>query len=1053
MKTLTSFVVLTLLGPLLYLHPAPPALGEVSGGVLEDVRDDLAYAILTTSDLAEAFRPLAEWKTSKGVPAQIFLLDGEGGVLSSYDGRDEPERIHNFLRDLKERSPSLTWLLLGGDSEIIPCRRLYVNWTYQEGSNLEEDTVISDYYYAGLDSSWDLDGDGVYGEEGEQDFGADLYVGRLPVSNLTEAEGAVQKILRYERDPPPGMWAATALFAGALMDRPNVLDDLSTPIDEGYNDYKDNGYEALQRCLQWVPPEVVPFLLYDYERMLGGGYTPAEDILNRTTFMEYWETGFSVVGTVSHGLSTGEGLVDYKGLSGGFQPLWSDYELYMEYSDPLTLSNGDKLPLLYTSSCASGRFQEEDDTNFEKLVVAPTGGVIGLIGATADTYRGEFFVNRSSYGNWWLFENFFRIFYSGHFRPGEALYLLKEAYENHVWEPQNPYQNQSDFRMYRTDILAYNLLGDPEVPVYTSSPKNFNISHPPLWHVEDQKLEIRIMDEGGEPVEGATVVIFGGELYLRGRSGEDGYVSFQLRPRGLYEVNLTVTAHNFIPFQGKIAITSRVDLAPLGDVEIYPAIPTRGARFYLNFTCMNGGTYPSPGTIVRAWLYDSSGRVVDVTDRYLPSLRGGESYNISLYFVATEGLNRVEVVLDYTGEVLESSEVNNRFNITFRANEPVRIGGIPSQVLWEDTPLSEVASPINLSLYTLDPDSYPEPVHFTATSESGGIACEIVDGHFLDLIPTEDFYGNERVRVTASDGASEYTYIFTVLVKGVNDPPSLSEFINITTVQGRYTVFNVTVKDPDSEELEAIVKGPFNYRWVERGLLQLNITPGNDLVGVSLFTLVVSDGVNNTTSTIVLEVKNVNDPPRAESPGRVEVRAGERVRIPINIEDPDGDPLTWEVIGDFRDVKDMVVENDTVIFTVPRGMKGNRILVIIFRDPFNATDEVEIELVISPGEGGIPGGVGSLSWELLIIVIILIVVLVGVTIWWERRPHGRPLISGWAREALPGPGKDLKSKDFKEIKSGKTPGKEGREGERKKPLTEDIEETLEEVAEEIFEEK
>ena len=78
-------------------------------------------------------------------------------------------------------------------------------------------------------------------------------------------------------------------------------------------------------------------------------------------------------------------------------------------------------------------------------------------------------------------------------------------------------------------------------------------------------------------------------------------------------------------------------------------------------------------------------------------------------------------------------------------------------------------------------------------------------------------------------------------------------------------------------------------------------------------------------------------------------------------------------------------------------------------------------------------------------------VLVGVTIWWERRPHGRPLISGWAREALPGPQKPLKSKDFKE--KGIPPPPQDRKREEKKPLAEDFEKTLDEMIEEIFNEK
>ena len=86
------------------------------------------------------------------------------------------------------------WVLLGGDTEIIPKRGVYAS----SGSYVQT-SLPTDLYYACLDGPWNDDGDGYWGEYndgangGDIDFSAEIYIGRASVSNASELSNFVAK--------------------------------------------------------------------------------------------------------------------------------------------------------------------------------------------------------------------------------------------------------------------------------------------------------------------------------------------------------------------------------------------------------------------------------------------------------------------------------------------------------------------------------------------------------------------------------------------------------------------------------------------------------------------------------------------------------------------------------------------------------------------------------------------------------------------------------------------------------------------------------------------
>ena len=177
-------------------------------GVSVESSEDYQYLIITSSGLKSAFSPLLEWKIKKGIKATIVSVDS---ILNAYPGRDDPEKIRNFL--IEAYLNGAIWVLLGGDEDVVPVRYAYPTNTSTPPEVTKQQ--ICDLYYSDVDGEWDLDNDGIWGEYGDDspDIYPDLFVGRVPCNNSGEATSFVEKLLLYEKNPGNG---STAYLTSAL---------------------------------------------------------------------------------------------------------------------------------------------------------------------------------------------------------------------------------------------------------------------------------------------------------------------------------------------------------------------------------------------------------------------------------------------------------------------------------------------------------------------------------------------------------------------------------------------------------------------------------------------------------------------------------------------------------------------------------------------------------------------------------------------------------------------------------------------------------------------
>ena len=117
------------------------------------------YLIICPDEFKEEVIPLAVHRTKIGLPTRIYTLES---IEGNFSGVDREQKVHRFLRSMHRNHSTFKWLFIVADSEHLMPRPLW-HYAYDRGQPFEN-FYYSDVYYAGLDSDWDDDGDGRFGE-------------------------------------------------------------------------------------------------------------------------------------------------------------------------------------------------------------------------------------------------------------------------------------------------------------------------------------------------------------------------------------------------------------------------------------------------------------------------------------------------------------------------------------------------------------------------------------------------------------------------------------------------------------------------------------------------------------------------------------------------------------------------------------------------------------------------------------------------------------------------------------------------------------------------
>ena len=519
------------------------------------------YLIITHDNFFQEVLPLADWKEKKGLTTKIV---NTSEIVPSGPTADD---IADYIQDAYDTwNPAPSYVLLVGDSDFIPTHYRNPHPSDKHGGF----ATATDLYYATVDGT---------------DYFPDIYVGRLSVDTAAQATTIINKILDYERPPP----ADADFYSNA-----SACAYFQDEEEEGMT--RRDGFEDK------------PFVLTSEEirnYLLAQGYTvdriyTAETDVTPTNYSPapgdyyFWDygnplpaallrPGFAWNGgalNITKAISDGRFLVYHRGhgvsgnfwnhdaenwsLPDGLGDLWVNLMFGTRDLSRLTNSNSGELPVVFSVECQCGWFDneidEKNDGNLtrnydcfcEEFTRLPNGGAIAAIGATRDSYSGH---------NDALLKGFIDAIWPGFDPafPSGGLFSLGQVLTYGKAYMANVYGYSGSFRddtMLTFEL--YHLFGDPELPIWTAQPEALDVT--PLRTIgsgRHQEFVVTVNDSAGAAVYHARICLRKeNDIHESVYTNTAGQAFFDVTPSSGGQMDITVTKHNYRPYEGSITVTS-----------------------------------------------------------------------------------------------------------------------------------------------------------------------------------------------------------------------------------------------------------------------------------------------------------------------------------------------------------------------------------------------------------------------------------------------------------------------------------------------------------------
>jgi len=469
---------------------------------------EVAYLIVTNEAMASTFQKLADAKTKKGVPAVVRTTEW---ISENYRaGADLAESIRIFIREAYEKW-GVEWVLLGGDTEVIPARFGFV--AFYTG-----DFIPTDMYYSCLDGSWNADADSLWGEAyhsstdtgDDCDLYAEVYLGRLPASNAAEAGVLVNKTINYAIPIDAGskskfLMLAEVVFPSDYHPGDAIILDGAEISQAVYTSHLNGN------------PDVTTARLYE-------NYTayPGSTQLLRTLSIDSMNAGTGHILHVGHGykynMSVGDGSI-------------------LNY-DANSLTNGNKIFAMYLMNCTNVAF--DTDCLAEYFLLNPNGGALSVTGASRSAFP--------SASRPYLDTYYHMLFDQDITQLGKLHALSREPYTS------SAFGETAD----RWTHFIYNLLGDPETCLFQGRARTFAVVKPASALFGPNDIQIQVTS-GGAPYDSAFVCLYKkGDDYRYAPTGPTGAVTFDdFLCKSSGPIYVTVTGLNHGRYLDSIMVASQ----------------------------------------------------------------------------------------------------------------------------------------------------------------------------------------------------------------------------------------------------------------------------------------------------------------------------------------------------------------------------------------------------------------------------------------------------------------------------------------------------------------
>jgi hypothetical protein len=431
--------------------PVPTIVGEVAPQNLHGMpqTDMIILApkafVSEAERLANVHRSYDRLSVAVVTPEQVYNEFSSGG--------QEATAIRRFMKMFYDRRTSdddaPKYLLLFGDGRFDN-RKLTKVWesssdnyivTYQSVESIGESSYVSDDYFGFL-----------HDNEGADPINATMYlgIGRFPVTTVTQAKDAVNKVISYIENSNYGFWKNKLCF---------VADD-GNSSDNHKIDHMEESDLLTQYIEENHPQYVSRKLFFDaYKKSNSGGKPTYPDI--RTNIRKELNEGVLIINYTGHGDAES----------------WAE-EKVMTLAD-ISNATYPNLPLWITASCVFAPFDAAGVSAGESVFLNKKSGGIGLYTTARVAYSdANLLINKLFLTN--LFE---KQENGRHQTLGEVLKNSKNAVKS------------SNGSVINQRIMSFILIGDPALTLAFPDDYNMEITEINGQPVTDKPVTFKAFEK------------------------------------------------------------------------------------------------------------------------------------------------------------------------------------------------------------------------------------------------------------------------------------------------------------------------------------------------------------------------------------------------------------------------------------------------------------------------------------------------------------------------------------------------------------------------------
>ncbi|MFH1686659.1 MAG: C25 family cysteine peptidase [bacterium] len=424
------------------------------------------------------------------------------------------------------------------------------------------DLIPSDAYYADYDDDWTYE----------------LYVGRVTANNAQQIGLFIDKLFTYEIDPPQEEYALEVCLLGMDLtlasEPPNYM---ATPTE----------YMKIGIDVSYIPNRFSVLPVYD-----------SQTYDHWAAFNLALNNGVNLVNHSDHSSKAVMGTGDLN--HGSYFYVWQIDDI----------ANDGRLSNIFSLGCHALEMDYNDCIGEHFVIYHDNRGAVSF---TGNTRSGWFYVG--DYGglscrldiNWWR-----AIFQQNQYRLGQAL----------AWTKSNSPATSA----YNYSQWTLNLLGEPEMPLWTDEILSLNVSHNDTLPVVSSQFTVHVTAALNAPLPAARVCLWkGDEVYERALTNVLGDAAFDVAPASHGQMLITVTHRNYLPYRDSAEV--RGNIPPVAAMAYEPASPTR----HDTVSVISQATDTDGSIDSCLWTFDGMVEAVGDTARHLFDTYGSHLVGLVVY--------------------------------------------------------------------------------------------------------------------------------------------------------------------------------------------------------------------------------------------------------------------------------------------------------------------------------------------------------------------------------------------------------------------------------------